>query len=78
MSPDKNRVLKINNARAFLIKDLSLLEREPTADSPYFDENLELLLRFLPDLKDAEICFRRYCWYVVTFSSYVSPSFQSG
>lgn len=62
MPPDENRIIKINNSRSFLVTDPTILTKEPDETSPFFDENMDLLLRLLPELQDVEIAFRRYCW----------------
>jgi hypothetical protein len=61
MPPDRNRIIKINNATSFLAPDISNHEVSNANNSPYCDENLEILLKFLPGLHSAPITFRRYC-----------------
>jgi hypothetical protein len=62
MSPDRNRIIKINNATSFHAPDISSREIS-TTNNPYFEENIALLARFFPRLRDAQIAFRRYCLY---------------
>lgn len=64
MPPDHNRIIKINNATSFSAPDISSHEMSNGENSPYFEENLEILVKFLPGLGSAPITFRRYCLYV--------------
>ncbi|KAI9738146.1 MAG: hypothetical protein M1818_005575 [Claussenomyces sp. TS43310] len=63
LPPNRDKIIKINNARSFAVPDLCQVEAALplTSKSPYFDENLELLETYLPELKDAPIAYRRYC-----------------
>ena len=61
MPPNNEKIMKINNAVSFSIQDSPAAKEELTLASPLFDENMELLTRFLPDLRDASVAFCRYC-----------------
>ena len=62
MPPDRNRIIKINNATSFHAPDIES-RKLSTGNSPYFEENIALLRKFLPALQGAPIAFRRYCLY---------------
>lgn len=55
--------MKISNSQSFRVPDLSVLKAQYplTATSPYFSDNLKLLSWLLPELKDYQTAFYRYC-----------------
>ena len=70
MPPDRNRIIKINNATSFHAPDIDNREIS-TGNSPYFEENIALLRKFLPSLQSAPIAFRRYCLYATPSPGYL-------
>ncbi len=66
MPPDKNRNIKVTNARSFT--NGALATRGPDWGTPsgsgLANENRNLLAQFLPQFKGRPFSHVWYCWYV--------------
>jgi hypothetical protein len=57
MPPNRNGIMKINNAVSFHAPEIFSRDIK----SPYFEENMAMLTEFFPQLQHAPVAFRRYC-----------------